>query len=50
MARGFHRVGATLPVACMQKSVRVPKVIAMLVAEKVSSHARFDLTVIGKIR
>ena len=49
MARGFHRVGATLPVACMPKSVRLPKVIAMLVAEKASSYARFDKTVIGKV-
>ena len=46
---GLHRVGTILSVASMQKSVRLPKVVAVLATIKAGGFFRFDKIVTGKI-
>lgn len=43
--QGPHRIGTTLSVVSMQKSVHLSKVVAILAAERASSYLRLDDTV-----
>ena len=47
--RGLVRIGATLSAALVKKSVRLPKVVAILVAERASIYARLEEIVTGKV-
>ena len=48
--QGLHRVGITLSDVSMQKSVRLPKVVVIIAAERASSYIWLDETLTGKIR
>ena len=47
--QGLHRVGTTLSVVSMQKSVRFPKVLVILAGERISNNVWLNETVTGKV-